>query len=303
MEEVLIRFPHLGENIFHKLNSKSLIKCKQVNRTFNNFLKVEQSSYFRVIQWYTNCSETLMREIVKKSGGAIIIVMVLQEIFGNFIRGTKQDSKYLQKWANTPLHFAADRGHLAAYQLIMENIENKNPVHLISPSFQWEYLKKEELKEFGTNRTTPLHLAAKNGHLSVCKLIIENVFDKNPTGPEYGYSKRINHWTPLHLAAHNGHFTVCELIINNILDKNPRDQNGWTPLHSAAQNGHLEVCQLILSNNRSSFVFNTNTIFHVKDSFENTPLKLATQYQHENIRNIILEFMELGRASEAGKQK
>ena len=292
MEEVLIRFPHLGDNIFKKLDSKSLIKCKKVNRTFNNFLKVERSSYCRVIQWYTNCSETLMREIAKKSGGAIIIVSVLREIFGNFMRGTKQNSKYLEKWANTPLHFAADRGHLAAYQLIMENIDNKNPLHLISDLMQWKYMKREEKHVFSTKITTPLHLAAKNGHLSVCKLIIENVLDKNPTGPNiHWFRKQICHWTPLHLAAHNGHFSVCELIINNILEKNPKDQNGWTPLHSAAQNGHVTVCQLILSNIRSSFISNTNTLFNVKDTFGNTPLKLATQYQHKNIRNIILEFM------------
>ena len=27
---------------------------------------------------------------------------------------------------------------------------------------------------------TPLHEAAKNGHLSVCRLIVENIDDKNP---------------------------------------------------------------------------------------------------------------------------
>ena len=223
MEEVLIRFPHLGENIFQKLNSKTLIKCKQVNRIFNNFLKVEKLSYFRVIQWYTNCSETLMREIVKKSGGAIIIVTVLREIFGNFMRGTKQSSKYLHKWENSPLHSAAVRGHLAAYQLIMENIENKNP---------------------------------------------QNVYKL----------------TPLHVAARNGHFFVCELIINNIPEKNPRDQNsGWTPLHFAAQNGHLGVCQLILNNISSK---NVQKILA-------TPLKLATQYQDDEIRKTILKMLVL----------
>ena len=219
MEEVLIRFPHLGENIFQKLDSKSLIKCKNVDRTFNNFLKVEKSSYFRVIQWYTNCSETLMRKIVKKSGGAIIIVSVLREIFGNFMRGTKQNSKYLEKWESSPLLFAAYRGNLAAYQLIMENIENKNP---------------------------------------------QNVYKL----------------TPLHVAARNGHFFVCELIINNILEKNPRDQkSGWTPLHCAAQNGHLGVCQLILNNIGSK---NVRKILA-------TPLKLANQYQDDDIRKTILK--------------
>ena len=92
MEEVLARFPHLGENIFQKLNSESLINCKEVNRTFKNFMKVEKSSYLHAIQWYTNCSEPLMWKVVKKSGAAIIILSILREIFEIF---TEEQNKTL----------------------------------------------------------------------------------------------------------------------------------------------------------------------------------------------------------------
>ena len=88
MEEILTRFPHLGENILKELDSKSLINCKEVDRTFKNFMKVERKSYFRVIQRYTNCSESLMGKIVKKYGAAIIAVSVLREIFGIVIMST-----------------------------------------------------------------------------------------------------------------------------------------------------------------------------------------------------------------------
>ena len=292
MEEVLARFPHLGENIFQKLNSESLINCKEVNRTFKNFMKVEKSSYLRAIEWYTNCSEPLMRKIVKKSGAAIIILSILREIFGNFIRGTKQNSKYLQCLFDTPLHLAADRGQLGAYQLIMENVDNKNPINSITPEMRWKYMKRRVVYELGSYGITPLHLAAKNGHLSVCKLIIKNVVDKNPAGGKmvtksWMHPVWIDQWTPLHLAAYTGHFSVCKLIINNVVEKNPGDQTGWTPLHSAAQNGHLTVCKLILNNIRASYVCNLYT----KDKFGNTPLKLATQYQNEDIRTAILKFL------------
>lgn len=51
---------------------------------------------------------------------------------------------------------------------------------------------------------TPFHLAAKNGHLEICQIIMANVEDKNP----------INHdgETPSQLAAYHGHFSVMELI-------------------------------------------------------------------------------------------
>ena len=88
MEEILKRFPHLGENILKELNSKSLINCKEVDRTFKNFMKDERKSYFRVIQRYTNCSESLMMKIMKKYGTGIIAVSVLREIFGIVIMST-----------------------------------------------------------------------------------------------------------------------------------------------------------------------------------------------------------------------
>jgi hypothetical protein len=96
MEEVLGRFPHLGDKIFKKLDSKSLINCKEVDRTFKNFMKVEKKTYLHAIQWFTNCSESLMGKIVEKSGATIIILTILREIYGNFMKGTKQHHKYLQ---------------------------------------------------------------------------------------------------------------------------------------------------------------------------------------------------------------
>ena len=167
MEEVLKRFLHLGDNIFQNLDSKSLIKCKEVKRTWKNFIKVDKCSYFRVIQWYTNCSESLMRKIAEESGGAIIILSIIREIYRNFAPGTKQHHKYSQKWNMTPLHLAAESGQPGAYHLIMENVINKNPLNMLSDEMSCTYRKGEELHEFCV--ATPFHLAAQNGNLSVCK--------------------------------------------------------------------------------------------------------------------------------------
>ena len=54
--------------------------------------------------------------------------------------------------------------------------------------------------------TTPLHMAAMNGHLEVCKLV-RYVKDKNPR--DYAGN------TPLHLAAIDGHSAVYKLLVDN----------------------------------------------------------------------------------------
>ena len=75
----------------------------------------------------------------------------------------------------------------------MENIVNKNPFINISEAMSCKCMKREKLCLFGS--VTPLHLASKNGYLSICKLILANILDKNPT------------------ASHNGHFTRVTVCI------------------------------------------------------------------------------------------
>ena len=83
MEEVLARFPHLGDKIFQNLNSHTLIRCKEVNRSWENFIKFEKSCYLHIIQWYTNYPKSLIKKIIEKFGGSIIVLSILQEIFGS----------------------------------------------------------------------------------------------------------------------------------------------------------------------------------------------------------------------------
>ena len=69
-------------------------------------------------------------------------------------------------------------------QIIVENIDDKNPKD--------------------TSGWTPLHWAARIGHLPVCQLIVENVKDKNP--------KNWKGMTPLDLAISRKHASVQKLF-------------------------------------------------------------------------------------------
>ena len=50
MEEVLIRFSHLGEDIFDSLQKQSLVTCNKVCRTWNVFIKDRKFFWIRIIE-------------------------------------------------------------------------------------------------------------------------------------------------------------------------------------------------------------------------------------------------------------
>ena len=76
----------------------------------------------------------------------------------------------------TPLHRAAEGGHVSVCNLIIPHLKDKNP------------------KDY--DGRTPLYLAAQNGHLEVCRLIIDNIEDPALKNPHNNYGR-----TPLDAAA------------------------------------------------------------------------------------------------------
>ena len=133
------------------------------------------------------------------------------------------------------MHIAAMTGQTEVFRKMHVEAKDKNP--------------KDE------DWNTPLHCAAKGGHYTICKLIIDaGTEDKNPSN--------INGETPLHSAAEGGHYTICKLIIDaGIRDKNPRNKSDETPLGLANSNNHSEVSRLILESVGSLILWWKNGVF------------------------------------------
>ena len=85
------------------------------------------------------------------------------------------------------LHTAAVLDHLNLYTVLTQNEVDKNPV-----CQTWI-------------RKTPLHWAAENGHLAMCRLIVTSANEKNP--------QDVFQNTPLHSAAMYDHLEVRKFII------------------------------------------------------------------------------------------
>jgi ankyrin repeat protein len=177
----------------------------------------------------------------------------------------------------TPLHHAARRGSVEGCNFIMDKLENKSPIFYP-----------------GRLNATPLCHAVIGGHLEVCRFILEN----GGTGDldtllgraaRIGYldicilimerlenknPRLMNGHTPFHVAAIVGKLEICKAFLKLLAEKNPSDDQGFTPLHHAAKNGFLEICQLISSEIQDKNPVNDRGM---------TPLAYAIEKNHQDV--------------------
>ena len=94
-----------------------------------------------------------------------------------------------------------------------------------------------------------LHHAVRLGDLGLCKLVIDNIVDKNPEGK--------SGLTPFHCAAWIGNLEICKLIRKLIRKQlgskslevqHPFDNFGRSPLYYANRNGHTQLAEWISTN-------------------------------------------------------
>ena len=160
MEEILSRFPHLGEGIFKELNGKDFCKSMEVKRSWNYFIRnqrVLQKAYkaYKAIQekiqaLSNEIENSNFRRQMKHTPFHLAAergyTPVCQQIMEN---ADDKNPKDISGW--TPLHWAASNGHLSVCQLIVENVDDKNPK--------------------SNGGMTPLQLAVFSNHLGIKKLI------------------------------------------------------------------------------------------------------------------------------------
>ena len=243
---ICLRFPHLWEQINELLDDESLTKCKEVSRIMCSVTKNQESGRFftkRVIQSYIKNSREYEEEwkiVLNKLG--VNRLKEFEVLVRGFYRGLDKSRREYQ-WS--PLHIAAERGHLDFCKCIAKFSTIKcskwSPLHF-SVQNGWLEVSRFLYKEIKDKQPIRIfhgvqHLAAKNGHLDIYRFLHESLNDINPIMQEQ--------ITPLHFAAQYGHFDVCKYICDNTVLVQPLRSDGNTPLTLAVHRGHIKITRLL----------------------------------------------------------
>ena len=248
---ICFRFPHLLEQINELLDDESLTKCKEVSRIMCSVTENQEFGRFftkRVIQSYIKNSREYGEEwkiVLNRLG--VKRLKEFEVLVKGFYKGL---DKSRQEYQWSPLHIAAERGHLDFCKCIAKFSTIKcykwSPFHF-SVQAGWLEVSKFLYKEIEDKQPIEIfhgvqHLAAKNGHLDIYRFLHESLNDINPIMQEQ--------ITPLHFAAQYGHFDVCKYICDNTVLVQPLRSDGNTPLTLAVHRGHIKIARLLHGRNR-----------------------------------------------------
>ena len=152
-----------------------------------------------------------------------------------------------------------------------------------------------------------LHIAAENGHLNLCKTLVEEHNFDVQLADSYGWTalhrsakkgryellqfltdkgtdiqlKTKNEENCLHIAAENGHLNLCKARIEEYhFDVQETDNDGWTALHKSAGKGSYELFK---------FLTDKGTDIQLKTKDGQNCLHIAADYGHLNLCKTLIE--------------
>ena len=248
MEKQITRFPHVAVKIFDFLDIRSLAKSREVCKLWKIFIQSSKFFWVKFINEFLKHSK--QSEEIQRQWKRVLFMANIKQIIGiaaqvqssfcSSLRGLLVPEDYsplpvlarlkdsvnlykdlcktipndkinpMTKYFNineTCLHAAAYYNNVDLFGFIIEKVKEKNPIVNI---FTWSKGYEQ----------TPLHLAAAEGNLEICKIIIANVGDLSCLDEKY-WGK-----TPFETARERNRLNIC-FYFDEVRNQSSLDDIGW----------------------------------------------------------------------------
>ena len=162
-------------------------------------------------------------------------------------------------WGKTQLYYYCQKGMTSSVVRMLE----------------MRSIDVEAMRGGRENGWTCLMTAACNGHLDICRLLIDK-------GAQVEAINSIG-WTPLHQAARYGYVGIVRLLCDRGADVEARDNDDRRPLHLAAYWGHISVVKELIEER--------NAEINARDDVGWTALRDARDEDHADIASDMAAYL------------
>ena len=206
MDALMLRFPHLPEQIFQKLSNKSIFKSREVAKLWQSLINGRNYPWLRIVNIPTILEDGNTYLHFAAETGQI-------EAF-EIAFGEEEDKNIKNKFGETSFHLACKNGCFEIVQFLLKNIDLEFNIN-------------------GKNKcgNTGFILACWQGSSYVVKILMENALAFNMDLN----AKNFHGMTAFHHACIHGNLLNIGIFMENAaalkIDLNTRDNYGSTCFH------------------------------------------------------------------------
>lgn len=211
--------------------------------------------------------------------------MVISKLYDQLLIRGGTDPRACDEDGVTPLHVAAQNGHLEVVRLLVE--------------------RGADPQTYNHDGETPLYGAVYNSHLKVVQLLVERGADPHKVcdppkedltafvfaataddakwqsylGTKAGLALKTDQFTGLHLAARLGFPDIVQRMVNAGAPVDVRDERGQTPLILASKNAHASTVEMLLKLRANANLSDT--------VYDQTALSWAAEIGHTEVVKLL----------------